>query len=127
MKNELVHFAIYTDDLKRAKGFYSGVFEWDFNAYGPSDFAQITHRDGGEIPIGALQSRQYSPIGEKIIGLEGSISVEDINDTIAKVEAFGGAIVMPKTAIPNVGWICKFKDTEGNLLCAVQYDQNAKG
>jgi len=32
---------------------------------------------------------------------------------------------MPKTAIPYVGYIAKFLDTEGNLICAMQYDNSA--
>jgi predicted enzyme related to lactoylglutathione lyase len=42
------------------------------------------------------------------------------------VEANGGKIVMPRAAIPGVGWIIKFLDTEGNLVCAVKYDPAAK-
>ena len=121
-----MHFAIYTENLERAKSFYGRVFTWDFNAFGSSDFAQITHRGDGKMPIGALQSRTYSPIKDKVIGLEGSISVEDIDETIKRIGKSGGELVMLKMAIPSVGWICKFKDTEGNLLCAIQYDQNAK-
>jgi hypothetical protein len=32
---------IYTDDMERAKNFYSDVFYWGFNTYGPEDFLQI--------------------------------------------------------------------------------------
>ena len=35
------HVAILTDDNERAKSFYDGVFDWDFNAYGQGDFLQI--------------------------------------------------------------------------------------
>jgi uncharacterized protein len=33
---------------------------------------------------------------------------------------------MQKAPIPGVGWIVKFLDTEGNLVCAAQYDPAAK-
>ncbi len=62
---------------------------------------------------------------EKLIGLECTINVADIEDIIKKVEHKGGRIVMPKTAIPYVGWIIKFLDTEGNLVCAMQIDAGA--
>jgi hypothetical protein len=127
MKNRLTHFAIYTDDIDRAKNFYHKVFDWGFNSYGQSDFLQIQdHKsEDGEL-IGALQSRKYSPLPEKIIGLECSISIENIELTIEKIKDSGGKILMDKTAIPYVGWIAKFLDTEGNLLCAMQYDQEAR-
>jgi len=127
MKNKLTHFAVYTDDLDRAKGFYSKLFGWKFNSYGAASFAQIKTGDSeeGEL-IGALQSREYSPTKEKVIGLECSIEVDNVDDTIQLVTENGGQILMPKTAIPHVGWITKFLDTEGNLLCAMEYNNNAK-
>lgn len=127
MNNKLVHFAIHTDDIERAKKFYSGVFDWGFNAYGPSDFLQIKadNTETGEL-IGALQSRTYSPVAENLIGLECTIGVANVDEIIERVKNNGGQVLMPKMAIPYVGWIAKFLDTEGNLICAMQYDNNAR-
>ena len=127
MSNKLTHFAIHIDDIERAKSFYDGVFDWGFQSYGQEDFLQIKadKSENGEL-IGALQSRKYSPIPDKIIGLECSISVENIDDIIEKVKANGGQVLMPRTAFSYVGWLAKFLDTEGNLLCAVQYDNTAR-
>lgn len=124
MKNKLTHFAIHTDNIQRAKKFYSEVFDWGFNSYGPDDFMQIkTDPSEDADVIGAIQSRSYSPIAEKIKGFECSISVENIDDIIEKVKSNGGQILMPKTTIPNVGYVAKFLDTEGNLICGIQYDR----
>jgi uncharacterized protein len=127
MKNKLTHFAIHIDNIERAKAFYEEVFEWGFASYGPPDFLQIKadKTENGEL-IGALQSRKYSPVKEKIVGLECTISVESIDRTIERIENSGGKILMDKTAIPYVGWITKFLDTEGNLVCAMQSDNSAK-
>lgn len=120
--NELKHFAIYIDDMKRAKNFYAKLFGWEFNSYGPDDFLQIKNGNNKDAaPIGALQSRKYSPIDEKILGLECSFEVSDIDDIVVKIKEENGNIIMPKTEIPHVGWIVKFLDTEGNILCAIQY------
>jgi predicted enzyme related to lactoylglutathione lyase len=126
MNNKLTHFAIHIDNMERAKKFYDEVFDWGFTSYGPQDFLQIKadKTETGEL-IGALQSRNYSPVKEKIIGLECTIGVQDIDAIINKVESSGGQILMPKTAIPYVGWIIKFLDTEGNLVCAMQADAGA--
>lgn len=127
MKNKITHFAIHIDNIERAKSFYDGVFDWGFNSYGQDDFLQIKSdkSENGEL-IGAMQSRKYSPVPDKIIGLECSIGVENIDDIIEKVKSHGGQILMPKTAIPHVGWIAKFLDTEGNLMCGMQYDNSAR-
>lgn len=127
MKNKLTHFAIHIDDMDRAKKFYEGVFEWGFNSYGQNDFLQIkADKSGDGELIGALQSRKYSPIPDKVIGLECTIGVENIDETIEKIKSNGGQVLMPKTAIPYVGYIAKFLDTEGNLICGMQYDNSAR-
>ncbi|MBK6786063.1 MAG: VOC family protein [Saprospiraceae bacterium] len=127
MKNKLTHFAIHIDNMERAKSFYDRVFEWGFNSYGQEDFLQIKadKSETGEL-IGALQSRKYSSVPDKIIGLECTIEVENIDQIIEKVKNNGGQVIMPKTAIPHVGYIAKFLDTEGNLICGIQYDPSAR-
>jgi len=127
MSNKLTHFAIHIDDIERAKNFYEGVFDWGFHSYGQADFLQIKadKSDNGEL-IGALQSRKFSPLPDKVIGMECSIGVENIDEIIEKVKSNAGQILMPKTAIPYVGYIAKFLDTEGNLICGIQYDPNAR-
>lgn len=127
MKNKMTHFAIHIDDIDRAKNFYDGVFEWDFQSYGQGDFLQIkADKTGSGELIGALQSRKYSPVPEKIIGLECTVGVENVDDILEKVKTNGGQLLMPKTAIPYVGWIAKFLDTEGNLICVMQYDNSSR-
>ncbi len=126
MKHELSHFAIYIDDIERAKNFYENLFGWAFNGYGAGDFLQVKASKEDDRPIGALQSRQYAPLEQKVIGFECTVGVEDIDVTIEKVSNLGGKVLMPKTAIPYVGWISKFLDTEGNLFCAMQYDNQAR-
>jgi predicted enzyme related to lactoylglutathione lyase len=127
MNNKMTHFAIHIDNIERAKSFYEGVFDWGFNSYGQDDFLQIKadKSENGEL-IGAMQSRKYSPVPDKIIGLECTIAVESIDETIEKVKSKGGQVLMPKTAIPYVGYIAKFLDTEGNLICGMQYDNSAR-
>lgn len=126
MKNKLTHFAIHIDNIERAKNFYGDVFDWGFSSYGQSNFLQIRNdkTENGEL-IGAMQSRKYSPVPDKVIGLECSIGVENIDNIIDRILHNNGEILIPKTAIPYVGWIVKFLDTEGNLICAIQYDNNA--
>ena len=123
----MTHFAIHIDDIERAKTFYDEVFEWGFQSYGQPDFLQIKtdKTENGEL-IGALQARKYSPVTDKIIGLECTIGVENVDDIIEKVKNNGGQLLMPKITIPYVGWIAKFLDTEGNLICVMQYDNSAR-
>lgn len=56
---------------------------------------------------------------------DGTRAVDDVDETVRRVEEAGGKTLMKKTAIPGVGWIAKFTDTEGNLFAAVHYDKGA--
>lgn len=127
MDNTLSHFAIFIDDIDRAKAFYSKVFQWGFDSYGPTDFAQIKSStdENGQL-IGALQDRKYQMTEEKVIGFECSISVENVDAIAALVNSSGGELLMPKTEIPHVGSLIKFKDTEGNIVCAMQYQPHIR-
>ncbi len=44
------------------------------------------------------------------------LATDDIDATLADVEAHGGKTVMPKTEIPHVGWWAVFTDPAGNHL-----------
>ncbi|MGB0178135.1 MAG: VOC family protein [Owenweeksia sp.] len=127
MKNTLTHFALYVDEMERAQAFYEKVFDWSFHGYGPAaDFRQIKAGNDKDAPlIGAIQHHKYSPLDTRVIGLEGTIQVKDLAKVEQAVRDGGGTILMPRTAIPHVGWLIKFLDTEGNLLCAMQADSSA--
>ena len=43
------------------------------------------------------------------------LSVDDVDAAVAKVEANGGSVVVPKTDI-GIGWYAAVTDTEGNEL-----------
>jgi len=56
---------------------------------------------------------------------ELTIAVSDINATVHAVTQNGGTVLMPPVVIPTVGTLCWFRDSEGNILGAMQYDANA--
>ena len=125
MTNQLQHFAINCDDVPRARGFYEKTFGWKFSPGGAPDFFRTTNAAPGGI-IAAIQKRREIVTGKPMFGYECSVSVADIDATIAAVEANGGKIVMPKVGIPTVGTLVFFEDTEGNIAGAIQYDSPAE-
>ena len=120
--NNVVHFAIYADDMDRAKNFYTNVFGWKFTQWGVPDFYQVQtgHKDDMGIR-GALQKRPGEKPGKAINGFECSVSVADLDRITKAIKANGGSIVLDNTEIPRVGNMVKFKDTEGNIAIAVEY------
>jgi uncharacterized protein len=129
MSNNINFFAINADDVPRARKFYEAVFQWGFEPWGPPNFYLI---DTGTEPIatdatvrGALQERRELARGQKMIGFECTISVENIDQTIRAIEANGGRIAAPKFHIPTVGTVAYFFDTEGNVAGIIQQEQTA--
>lgn len=123
----LRHFAINADDTARAQRFYSAVFGWSFQAWGPPGFWMIDFgaTDPGT-PLGSLQGRRTLVEGERANGFECTIAVTDCAAIARAVVASGGTILMPRTTIPTVGHLIWFRDTEGNVVGAMEYDANAR-
>ena len=120
----LAHFAINADDVDASRAFYTKVFGWKFSAWGPPGFYQI------EIPgspvMGALQKRRELVPGQKMLGLEGTFAVTDIDATEAAVLASGGKILLRRSVIATVGTLMFFADPSGNVFGAMQYDARAE-
>jgi hypothetical protein len=55
-----------------------------------------------------------------------TIDVPSVDDYAQKVEAHGGKVVVPKMAIPGVGWLAYFADPEGNITGIYTQDPSAK-
>jgi hypothetical protein len=49
-----------------------------------------------------------------------------VDESIAAVTKNGGKVVLPKTAIPTIGWFAYCADTEGNQFGVMQPDPNAR-
>lgn len=117
----VVHFEISADDVERAKSFYSNVFDWRFQSFGGGDLEYHLAMTGEGPGIdGGLFKRRGD------VGHVNTIDVPSIDEYIAKVESGGGQVVVPKSAIPGVGWLVYCKDTEGSIFGMMQSDPGAK-
>ena len=125
MPNNVDFFAINADDVPRARKFYEAVFGWSFEPWGPPNFYLIETGQERKAVRGALQERRELAPGQKMIGFECTISVENIDQTIRAIEANGGRIAAPKFHIPTVGTVAYFFDTEGNVAGIIQREKNA--
>ena len=125
--SQLAHFAINADDLERARKFYTSVFGWKFEAWGPPGFYMIEAGDTLRVPLRAsLQKRRELVKGTRMTGFECTISVPDIDAAAGAIQANGGKIVMPVCTLAGIGRLLFFQDPEGNLAGAMQYDERAE-
>lgn len=119
----LVHFEMNVKDVQKSIKFYEEVFGWKFQKWdGPMDYWLIMTGDENEPGIdGGLGYEE-----EGLPNLINTIDVADIDDVINRIEKNGGEIVRPKHAVPGVGWLAYFKDSEGVMSGIMQNDPNAK-
>jgi uncharacterized protein len=117
MTNNIGAFAINADDVQRARRFYEKVFGWRFEPWGPPNFYLIETGDQKSPGVtGLLQERRELVKGVRMVGFECTVDVADIDRTIRAITSNGGALVTSKAAIPTVGTIAYFNDTEGNVV-----------
>ena len=126
--SQVAHFAINADDVSRARHFYETVFGWRFQAYGPPGFYVVDEASArAHVPIrGAIQKRREIVAGVPMKGFECTISVDDIQAAARAIEANGGTIVMQICTLAGVGQLLFFRDPEGNIAGAMQYDTKAE-
>jgi hypothetical protein len=119
MAGKLVHFEIPAGDAQRAKGFWSGVFGWEFGDSAMPDMEYYMVRTG-EDQGGAVLSSE-GPFGMVVY-----FDTDDIDASIAKVREHGGKSE-DKMAIPHIGWFTHCTDTEGNDFSLFQSDESVTG
>ena len=116
----VVHFDISAGNPNELMKFYESVFGWKFSRWeGPMEYWMIQTGEGPGID-GGLSKK--SPQSMDI----NTIDVPNLDDYVKKVQENGGIIIVPKMAIPGIGWHAIFKDSAGNIFGMMQNDPNAK-
>jgi hypothetical protein len=108
--HSVVHIEIPASDPKALGAFYGEVFGFKIEVDEQMNYVQFSPEDG---PGGGFPevSDQFKP-GDVMV----YFGTNDIEATLGKIEAGGGATVMPKTEIPGIGWFAIFSDPTGNQL-----------
>ena len=117
-----IHFEIPAEHPERAMQFYSNVFGWKFNKWaGPMDYWVISTGQAGEPGIdGGLMPRRDP--NQPCVNTMG---IANIDESLKSIDGNGGTCVVPKMAVPGVGWLAYCKDTEGHIFGIMQMDPTA--
>ncbi len=129
MANRVTHFEIHAADPQRAIAFYSKSLGWSFNQWGDQPYWLIVTGppeqrgiDGGLVPRRGDAPAEMAAVNAYVC----TVMSEAIDATSEAILAHGGTVALPKMAVPGVGWLAYFKDTEGNIFGVMQEDTNAK-
>lgn len=113
---DFIWYELLTSDPAAAKRFYDPVAGWTIEDQpaGDIDYRMI---DAGDGPVGGTMTltRDMTDQGAKPRWL-GYIGVDDVDATVAAIEARGGHIVMPAFDMEEVGRIALASDPQGNAF-----------
>ncbi len=126
MDHTIIHFEIPANNVQKLKAFYEDVLGWKIIKTPmsgmeywliytvPTDDKGMLQRPGVN---GGLYPRTPDMPGATQVNY---ISVENIDEYVAKVTKAGGKIIMPKQQIPTIGWFAIAADPEGNTFGLLQ-------
>jgi hypothetical protein len=99
--------------------FYSSLFGWKFDKWGgPMEYWVINTGDSAEPGINGGLMRRRDPAQPCV----NTIDVKNLDETLRAVESQGGQCVVPRMAIPGVGWLAYCKDLDGYIFGMMQAD-----
>jgi predicted enzyme related to lactoylglutathione lyase len=115
MKNALNWFELFVDDMDRATRFYETLLGTPMKReiFQGTPMALFAHEEAGV--GGALVKSQTGKPGQGggVVYLDAT---GKLDACIARAEKAGGAVVLPRTAIGEPGFIARVRDSEGNVV-----------
>ncbi len=115
----VVHFEIPAEDMARAKKFYEKFFGWKMNEVPEMNYCVAVTVETDEKGMPKTPGAINGGIAKRGESFEAPLVVAKVRDLDAKLselQAGGVEIVMPKTAMGQMGFYAKVRDSEGNVL-----------
>lgn len=110
----IVHIEIPAANASAAGTFYGDVFGWKIEADATYNYVMF-QAEGGP-GGGFVEPNESASIAYRPDSLLVYIGTDDIDASLAQIEAHGGKTLLPKTEIPTIGWWAVFSDPAGNRL-----------
>ncbi len=120
--SKVIHFEIPSDNPEVSMEFYSKTFGWMIKQWGDEAYYMATTGEDNEPGINGAILKKREPTQPVV----NTIEVDSIDKAIFRIESYGGQIVVPKAAVPGVGWLAYFKDPDNNLFGVMQSDNTAR-
>ncbi|MBP7148249.1 MAG: VOC family protein [Acidobacteria bacterium] len=108
---------LMTTDPGKAASFYGSLFDWQMKdeKLGDGTYTMIMNSGRG---IGGMNAHDPARGGPSHWMCH--VLVGDIEATVRETKRLGGAIVLPATEIPGVGWFAVLKDPQGAHISTFQ-------
>lgn len=116
---DLAWCELMTGDVDKARDFYAGVIGWKTETVDVG-MGPYTLLKAGERPVAGLMACPDS--APDAVGWLAYITVDDLDACTARVEAAGGAVLVPPTHVPTVGRFAVIQDPTGGRLGLATYE-----
>jgi uncharacterized protein len=113
MGNPIVFFEVTCKDASPLATFYSSVFGWKVDRNEAGGYYGVTTGEGIDGMISELPDDMRST-------LTVFVAVEDIDATVAQVEAGGGILLFPAMELPNGERVAMINDPAGTTIGLIQ-------
>jgi len=123
MANPFVHVELHTNDIAKAKTFYSKLFGWklkDMPMPGGDSYTMIEVGEGTGGGMMKAQPPGSPPRWQAYVG------VEDVAASTRKAKELGAKVMMDKTEISDVGFMSVIVDPTGAAIALWQAKQPQK-
>lgn len=110
---------LMTTDPAQAAEFYGSLFGWKLDAMdmptGKYWVAKI-----GDVPLAGLMSNP-DPSSQLPPSWSCYVTVDNVDQTIARCKELGGAVLMPAMDVPTVGRMACIRDKQGAAIQIISY------
>jgi len=113
MANPFVHLELNTNDVGKAKGFYSKLFKWELEDMQMGGDMTYTVIKVGEGTGGGMMKHPMPGAPSLWIPY---VEVDDIGAATSEAKALGATLIRDVTEVPNMGWFSIFSDPTGATL-----------
>ncbi len=109
MKNPVIHFEIGCSNQDATTSFYQRCFDWEVrNTHNSNEIINDTNQGiPGHITSAVTEIDHYVMF---------YIQVEDVQQSLVKIEKEGGKTIVPAIELPNGKTFAWFQDIAGNTL-----------
>jgi uncharacterized protein len=112
MANPFVHVELNTNDVAKAKGFYSKMFDWKMEDV-PMPTGTYTMIGVGDGTGGGLMK---NPIPNSPSFWLSYVLVDDIEAATKKAKSLGATVCKDVTQVMDMGWLSIIADPTGAML-----------
>lgn len=111
---------LLVDDIDSAISFYTEVIGWEIEEMKmPQGIYYILKAEGE--PVGGIMKKPEG--AEQMPDNWGTyITVNDVDETLTKVETAGGKAIYPPMDVPGVGRMCAITDSSGAMISIITYE-----